>query len=691
MEDLTGKQLGSYQVVAPLGEGGMAAVYRAYQPSIDRYVALKILPRHFSNDPEFVQRFKQEAHVIANLQHPHILPIHDFGQAEGFTYMAMRFIRGGELSQWMSDNHPLSFAQIRRVITQIGDALDYAHSQNVIHRDVKPSNVLIDERGNCLLTDFGLAKIMQSSVKLTRTGGILGTPAYMSPEQGVGQDVDHRSDIYALGVILYEMVTGRPPYQAETPMAIMIKHMQAPLPPPHQYNPDLPEDVERVILKALAKKKEDRFATAGELVQALQQAKEQPTVAIGTLKSTAAGIVPPPQIETEIATVPIVPEPAAEPDPQQEIETAVATPQPVPGKRRRWLYAVVGVVVILAALGLLSLIDETVEPADIEPFVGDIPAEIESIVNEAHDNWDNGDLVAALEGFDEAIDLEPGIYDLYCQRGDLQENLDNLTEAMDDYHACSQIAARAGDDEAASNAFGLTAVTEMRLVGEEEGVELDSLRAVYDEALANPLAPQWLYCERGELSLAYADDGAALPDFERCRELVEDDYWFFRAEAVLNMVQGQAALEAEDYPTAVEFLRRWSELDPEGPFAFCSLGYAYTGLEAFPEAHDAFTRCGDIAMTYDDTELQKEAESGNLFVAAVEASLNGGFEEAIEAYTQAIELTPDDVWLYCSRGDAHWEIGRLDEAREDFRECLDRAEGDPNLTEWAREALDELR
>ncbi|MCA9930849.1 MAG: serine/threonine protein kinase, partial [Anaerolineales bacterium] len=332
MEDLTGKQLGPYQIVAPLGEGGMAAVYKAYQPSIDRYVALKVLPRHFADDPEFIQRFKQEARVIANLQHPHILPVHDFGEAEGYTYMAMRFIRGGELSEWMQTNAPISLPQIRRIITQIGDALDYAHSQNIIHRDIKPSNVLIDERGNCLLTDFGLAKMMETSVKLTRTGGILGTPAYMSPEQGMGQGVDHRSDIYALGVILYEMVTGRPPYQAETPMAIMIKHIQAPLPPPNQYNPDLPESVERVILKALAKNKEDRFATAGEMVQALQRATEQPTIATGAEPPTIAGIVPPRRDEAETAVS----------TPPSEPERKTAVPTTPPRKRRTWLYAAIG-------------------------------------------------------------------------------------------------------------------------------------------------------------------------------------------------------------------------------------------------------------------------------------------------------------------------------------------------------------
>lgn len=271
MEDLTGKQLSSYQIVAPLGEGGMAAVYKAYQPGMDRYVALKILPRHFARDPQFVARFEQEAKVLAKLQHPHILPVFDYGEADGYTYIVMPFLQSGDLTDLLK-GQPLSLAQTGRIISQIGDALDYAHSQGLIHRDVKPSNVLLDERGNCLLTDFGIAKIVESSSNLTATGGILGTPAYMSPEQGLAQKLDGRSDIYSLGIMLYELATGRVPYQAETPMAVVIKHMNDPLPPPRQVNSALPEAVERVILKALAKQPENRYATAGEMVRALQAA-----------------------------------------------------------------------------------------------------------------------------------------------------------------------------------------------------------------------------------------------------------------------------------------------------------------------------------------------------------------------------------------------------------------------------------
>ncbi|MCJ7678412.1 MAG: protein kinase, partial [Anaerolineales bacterium] len=271
MEDLTGRQLGPYQIVAPLGEGGMAAVFRAYQPGMERYVALKVLPRQFAEDPEFSARFQREARILAQLQHPHILPVFDYGQVEGYSFIVMPFVPSGTLTDSIQ-GQPLPLPRIRQVISQVGDALSYAHGRGLVHRDVKPSNVLIDESGNCLLTDFGLARMVETNVNLTAIGTLMGTPAYMSPEQGSGSKIDSRSDIYSLGIILYEMATGRVPYRAETPVAVVFMHTSAPLPLPRSVNPDLPEAVERVILKALARNPDDRYQTAEDLVAALKRA-----------------------------------------------------------------------------------------------------------------------------------------------------------------------------------------------------------------------------------------------------------------------------------------------------------------------------------------------------------------------------------------------------------------------------------
>jgi tRNA A-37 threonylcarbamoyl transferase component Bud32 len=268
MEDLTGKQLGQYRIVAPLGEGGMAAVYKAYQASVERYVALKILPRHYASDPNFVARFKREARVIAGLAHPAILPVHDYGEVEGYTYIVMRYVEGGTLANFLQGK-PLPLSQTCHVISQVAAALDYAHAKGVVHRDVKPSNVLLDEQGNCLLSDFGIARMVEATGQFTATGAFIGTPTYASPEQALGHPLDGRSDVYSLGVMLYEMTTGRPPFDAETPMAILIKHVHDPLPMPRTVNPALSEAVERVILKALAKEPESRYQTAGEMARAL--------------------------------------------------------------------------------------------------------------------------------------------------------------------------------------------------------------------------------------------------------------------------------------------------------------------------------------------------------------------------------------------------------------------------------------
>lgn len=272
MADLIGKNIGQYQIVEQIGIGGMATIYKAYQASIDRYVAIKILPEQFAKDANFLKRFQQEARAIAALEHPHILPVHDFGTEDGRSYMVMRYIEGGTLTKQMG--HPLPYKRIIQIVGDIARALDYAHERGVVHRDIKPSNILIDKHGEVLLTDFGIAKMVEGTeaTQLTGAGTILGTPAYMSPEQATGGNIDGRSDIYSLGVVLYELLTGQPPYQAETPLAVVMKHVNAPLPPPRALKTEIPEALERIVLKAMAKDPNQRFQTAAEMEQALREA-----------------------------------------------------------------------------------------------------------------------------------------------------------------------------------------------------------------------------------------------------------------------------------------------------------------------------------------------------------------------------------------------------------------------------------
>ena len=269
--DLIGKMLGHFEVVAKLGAGGMATVYRANQPSLGRQVAIKVLSDELARDETFRERFLREARAVAQLTHPNILPVYDFGKDEetGALYYVMQLVDGGTLSQRLEQ--PMSVEEAVRIIVQIARALDYAHRHGVIHRDVKPANVLLTPDGRPLLSDFGIAHIMQET-HLTQTGTSLGTPAYMSPEQARGELADHRSDQYALGIMAYELLTGSVPFQADTPVGLLHQHAFVPPEPLRKLRPGLPKNLEKVVMRALAKYPVQRYASAGEFADELEAA-----------------------------------------------------------------------------------------------------------------------------------------------------------------------------------------------------------------------------------------------------------------------------------------------------------------------------------------------------------------------------------------------------------------------------------
>ncbi|HMA34015.1 MAG TPA: protein kinase, partial [Chloroflexia bacterium] len=275
MSDLTGKTLGRYRVLERIGRGGMAEVYKGYQASLDRYVAIKVLHAFLLEEEGSRERFRREARAVAALRHPHIVQVFDFDDEGEEYFMVMEFVDGPNLKTVLQEQakagQRLGLARMGEILTGIGGALGYAHTQGMIHRDVKPHNIMFTATGQPLLTDFGIAKIVSNS-NVSASGALTGTPAYMSPEQGRGAAVDARTDIYSLGVVLYEMVTGRVPFDADTPFAVVIKHINDPLPLPRSIDATIPEPLERVVLKAMAKAPEDRFQTAAELVQATQDA-----------------------------------------------------------------------------------------------------------------------------------------------------------------------------------------------------------------------------------------------------------------------------------------------------------------------------------------------------------------------------------------------------------------------------------
>ena len=356
-----GENIGPYRIIEQLGQGGMATVYKAYHASLDRYVAIKVLHPAFHEDNTFEVRFQREARVVARLEHPNIVPVYDYAEHEHRPYLVMKFIEGDTLKAYMSKG-PLSSDDIRKIVDAVGSALAYAHKQGILHRDIKPSNVLVATDGQMYLADFGLARIAQAGESTLSSDSIMGTPQYISPEQAMGKkDLDAGTDIYSFGVMLYEMVVGQVPFSADTPFSIIHDHIYTPLPLPRTVNPNVPEQVERVLLKALAKERADRYEDVETMVEAFKDAWEQAGVPMqGTMvrlalkkEKTASGAK-----ATQMAQP--QPEPtrmAAKSEPTQMTAKAEITiSAPEAGKKRSpWLWLSAGVVLILClAFGLYA-------------------------------------------------------------------------------------------------------------------------------------------------------------------------------------------------------------------------------------------------------------------------------------------------------------------------------------------------
>ncbi len=264
------EKFGRYIIKSELGRGGMATVYHAYDPSFDREVAIKVLPREMLHDPQFRSRFEREIKMVAGLEHPAIVPVYDVGNEDGQPYFVMRYMMGGSLSDQIAKGN-FSIEDTARVIEKIAKGLAYAHKKGIVHRDLKPDNILFDNNEDPFISDFGVAKLTEAGGGLTGSG-VIGTPAYMSPEQAQGNEIDGRSDVYGLGVIIYQMLSGQQPYSADTPMGVVVKHITEPVPEILTIMPSLPPAVDEIIKKALAKDKIRRYETTIDLAKALNLA-----------------------------------------------------------------------------------------------------------------------------------------------------------------------------------------------------------------------------------------------------------------------------------------------------------------------------------------------------------------------------------------------------------------------------------
>ena len=399
MPSLIGQNIGKYRVVARLGRGGMAEVYKAYQSSLDRYVAIKVLHGHLADEEDFVARFQREAKAVANLRHPNIVQIFDFDVQDDMYYMAMEYVNGptlkAELEERSQKNQLFSLEESARIMIALCNAIDYAHSRGMVHRDLKPANFILTEEGQILALDFGIAKMVDAT-KFTATGAVVGTPAYMSPEQGQGERGDERSDIYSLGIVLYHLATGKVPYDADTPFAVIMKHITSELPLPTLINPDLPEAVERIILKALSKTPDDRFQSGAAFAEAIRAAIGL-SAADNLNKNPLLTIAPPPKIKTQPpktstassltpdATVPcphcdaptppgskfcvscgtnltlpppaaqkVSPPPPSPPTPAPPPSPPMPPPPPPPKQSSKKLWSVIGILAILLLCGAIA-------------------------------------------------------------------------------------------------------------------------------------------------------------------------------------------------------------------------------------------------------------------------------------------------------------------------------------------------
>ena len=288
-EALIGTVLGTCTLQRLIGQGGMGAVYLAQQSRPKRQVAVKVLlpmtPLSPNQLAAFLERFRRETDAAASLEHPNITPVHEYGERDGLAYLVMPYISGGTLRDEMEREGPLPLASVLNYLEQMAAALDFAHERGVIHRDIKPANILMTPEGRLLLTDFGLVKIVAEGqapqIRLTGAGAPVGTPDYMAPEQVIGDDIDARADLYSLGVVLYQMVTGTTPFQGETPMQIAAQHLQIPPPSPQMLRPDLPITTEQVMLRSLAKRPSDRYTRAQELASAFRMSLLGTGIALG--------------------------------------------------------------------------------------------------------------------------------------------------------------------------------------------------------------------------------------------------------------------------------------------------------------------------------------------------------------------------------------------------------------------------
>ncbi|MFL7813769.1 MAG: protein kinase [Anaerolineales bacterium] len=468
MPFIIGENVGPYRLIEKLGKGGMATVYKAYHPSLDRYVAIKALHPAFMEHPGFIDRFNREAKVVAKLEHPNIVPIYDYSEHEDRPYLVLKYVRGETLKARL-EKSKLTYKESRHIFRVISSALAYAHKQGVLHRDVKPSNVLLDKAGGIYLADFGLARIAETSQTTLSGQMMMGTPHYISPEQAKGLgDLDARTDIYSLGVMMYELLVGEVPFQADTPFSVIHDHIYSPLPLPRDMNPELTDEMQRALLKALAKKKEDRFANVPEMMTVFLQAFD------GLIKEhPSEGEAPTVVLDTDARRTEALKRAKAS---QEAAEAALPEPavEPEGGKKRipgwiGWLLIPALVVFCLAGLVFRDARSvpgpDLISPETLTQEAGNassqVNGEVQALIAQIRDNpgdyflryklgvayLDAGRPQLAREAFQKAYQLAEGNPQIILDLGDRLTDINIWTYAAYSYLKVEQLGSPISADE----------------------------------------------------------------------------------------------------------------------------------------------------------------------------------------------------------------------------------------------------
>ncbi len=628
MADMTGMTLGSYRLTARLGRGGMAEVYRAYQPLLERNVAVKLMHGHLAEEENFVNRFKREAKAAAALRHPNIVQVYDFNIQNDLYYMVMEYIEGETLKQrlmrYNARNERMPLAEVARIFRALCAALDYAHEQGCLHRDLKPANIMFDG-DRLVLTDFGIATIV-GGTRYTASGSMVGTPAYMSPEQGMGEPGDVRSDVYALGIMLYEMVTGDVPFDANTPLAIVLKHLQEPLPLPRQLNARIPPAVERVILKALAKSSADRYQSAGALVDALEVAIESEDTIDISEEPTA--ILPEP-------TTPIV---------QTRSVESSDTPAPRQ-KKARWLTIGGIAVIILVFLGIVSALmtARNVEPEYPAPIEEAIPPDAVEHYERGMIFFDEQNYEDAIAEFSQVIAAAPDVADVYHLRGIAYREQYQFEQAESDLNRAIEL-----NSEFAMAYFDRGLLYLHYLERPEDA------RADFDRTIE--LAPEFAeaYLRRARVYAWHLDDlERALPDLDRAIELDPD-----LAEAV--RWRGDIYFWQGEYDRAVPDLVHATELDPDDTYSRAMLGMYHYREGNYAEAISRY----DEALATDQTDLVL------YYHRAFARAQSGADDAAREDFDKVLLLEPKHSGAHYGRGKLRYRVGQYEEAIADFAAAI---------------------